>query len=270
MARRKLTEEEKETIRLKEVEEHLQYSLKSELKNFQPYPPPSRLFKVGDLVNCGNHPNTEILEVHNNGRVYRVKHWGIHLVYGMSEDYYTERYCSWYHLLPLSSKSFTESFIKNKDIQIDFSNMMVDSAISCFYSFGIDMNPSYQRDYVWSVDDQVALIDSIFNNRNIGSYILCHNGYDKDLSYEILDGKQRLKALIDFFEDKFRYNGKLFSELSNIDRNHFENFHFSRATIKDADESQKIKIFIHVNTTGKHMSQEHLEKVKGMLTNGNE
>jgi hypothetical protein len=82
---------------------------------------------------------------------------------------------------------------------------------------------------------------------------------------EILDGKQRVKAIIDFFEDKFTYKGKLYSELSCPDRWHFDNFCFPRAEIQKPTLEQKIKIFLHVNTTGKHMSPEHLEKVKGML-----
>jgi uncharacterized protein with ParB-like and HNH nuclease domain len=83
--------------------------------------------------------------------------------------------------------------------------------------------------------------------------------------YEVLDGKQRIKAIIDFFEDKFKYEGFLYSELSNHDRHVFEDITFPRAEIRNATLEQKIKIFIHVNTTGKQMSPEHLAKVKGML-----
>lgn len=45
-------------------------------------------------------------------------------------------------------------------------------------------------------------------------------GYKGKL-YEIIDGKQRLTALLEFNEDRFQYNGYYFSELSNADKNKF-------------------------------------------------
>jgi hypothetical protein len=254
-----------ERLATEAVEDRLK-SIKNILKMNTPYPPISRKFHTGELVNYGAHPNTEIVEVFDNGRAYEIRCWGEYTRY--STVVYEERtsIVPWIHLLPLSAFENKMSFLQNLDIRLNYSSMMLDSLISTYYNDGgIDMNPEYQRDYVWSVEDQVCLIDSIFNNRGIGSYILCFNGYDKDTMYEILDGKQRCKAIIDYFEDKFAYKGVLYSELSQSDRNHFENIVYPRATVEKPTREQKIKIFIHVNTTGKHMSPEHLEKVKGML-----
>lgn len=259
----KLTKTQK--FELEKIESR-ERSIKDALNSNVPYPPISRKFHKGELVNYGAHPNCIILEVFDNGRAFEIKTWGEYQHYSKWE--YEERtsIVPWIHLLPLSAFDNTVSMLENLDIRLNYSSMMVDSLISSYYNEGgIDMCPVYQRDYVWSIDDQISLIDSIFNNRNIGSYILCFNGYDKDTMYEILDGKQRCKALIDFFEDKFEYKGKLYSQLNYRDRNHFDNFVFPRAQLDKPTHEQKIKTFIHVNTTGKHMSPEHLEKVKDML-----
>ena len=256
-----LTEEEKAIEKVKSVSNILR-------ENNIPYPPASRSFKIGDLVQYGNHPNAQVVNVYEQGKVYELRIWGEYFSYGNSvgqKEFYS--LVEWTSLMPIYSKLGHSALIQNTDIRLYYSHMMLDSAIHCYYSFGIDMNPSYQREFVWSLEDNVALIDSIYCNRTIGSYILCHNGYedDREFGYEILDGKQRLKAIIDFYEDKFKYKGYLYSELSPTDRIFLERVSFPRAEIKNATLEQKIRTFIHVNTTGKHMSPEHLEKVKGML-----
>jgi len=239
------------------------------LENFIPSPPASRTFKVGDIITYGTHPNAVIVGVYEQGRIYEIKLWGEYFSYGKSIGQQESfQFVDWTSVLPLESRHMKSDLSKNQDIRLNYSQMSLDSMLGCYYSFGIDMNPSYQRDFVWTLEDNVALIDSIFNNRSIGTYILCHNGYGMGYGvpgYEVLDGKQRIKAITDFFEDKFKYEGFLYTELSPKDRNLFENVVFPRAEIKNATLEQKIKIFIHVNTTGNHMSPEHLERVKGML-----
>lgn len=251
----------------KEIEHQNMFRLKDCLRTHVPYPPSRRLFKVGDLVRYGSHPNTEILEVHDNGRVYKIRTWGEYKEYHNLVYRDETNYVTWNHVDPIIDQ-VSHNLINNTDIELNYSNMMVDSVISTYYNFGIDMNPVYQREHVWSVEDKVELIDSIFNNRSIGSYILCHNGYGEGYGYEVLDGKQRIQALIDFVEDKFTYKGLLFSELNRMEVHHFENFNFPRAEIRNSNLEQKIRTFIHVNTTGKHMSPEHIKKVKEILLCG--
>ena len=80
------------------------------------------------------------------------------------------------------------------------------------------MNPDYQRDYVWELSDKQLLIDSIFNNIDIGKFAFIHLDYKTwnktGYAYEILDGKQRLKTIIDFYENRFSYKGIYYNDLS--------------------------------------------------------
>ena len=262
MARKKeLTSEEKNTEARILLDSQIRDLLK---KPCLSHPNQSRTFKVGDRVKIGALPNCKVVAIHD-GRVYEVKVWGTFYKYGQPyEDEYLGVF-SWIHCLPDVEKDNKSSFIQNDDLILQYFNMNIDSALSSYYN-ALDMNPSYQRDYVWSEEDKVQLIDSIFNNRDIGRYVIVKNGYDKELYYEILDGKQRINALVDFFEDKFQYKGKYFTELSYKDQHWFEAFSFPRAEINNNPSLElRIKIFIHINTSGKHMAQEHLEKVKGML-----
>lgn len=128
---------------------------------------------------------------------------------------------------------------------------------------GVDFTPDYQRDYVWTLEDKVKLIDSIFNNVTIGLFVFADLPYkDDDKQYEVIDGKQRLTALVDFFEDRFQYNGVYFSELSDGDICHFESYGVSIGILKEPTEKEKYAAFLAVNTLGKVMDESHLEGVR--------
>lgn len=60
----------------------------------------------------------------------------------------------------------------------------------------LELNPSYQRDSVWSISDSQLLIDSILRGIPIPSIIL--NQLREDRKLQIVDGKQRLTAILRF------------------------------------------------------------------------
>ena len=77
----------------------------------------------------------------------------------------------------------------------------------------IDMNPSYQRKgRLWSPSDKAYLIDSIINGYDIPKlYIADFQMGESDLNqkrlpYAIIDGKQRLEAIFDFFDGNLVLN----------------------------------------------------------------
>lgn len=83
--------------------------------------------------------------------------------------------------------------------------------------------------------------------------------------YEILDGKQRLNAIIEFYENRFPYKGKYYNDLSAKDKRVFENHHISVGEIKEADKKVVLKYFLMLNRTGKSMDKSQLDKVEQML-----
>lgn len=142
------------------------------------------------------------------------------------------------------------------------------SGLICYpYYFGLDFKPAYQRDFVWELKDKVSLIDSIFNNVEIGKFVFIPLEYGKQYQYEILDGKQRLRAIMDFYEDRFQYKGKYYSDISITEQKFFKNFPVSIAeTSENMSEEQKLRYFINLNKNGKAMSEQQISKVEGMLS----
>lgn len=134
--------------------------------------------------------------------------------------------------------------------------------------------PNFQRDYVWSEEDKIKLIESIFDNIEIGRIVL-HEEFNPKKSqdtwcYEVIDGKQRLGAILDYIKDKFRVRGKLFSELSELDKRSLSFITIPVSEVKNLPRKYQLDLFIKVNTTGVRMSEEHLEKVKKELKELNE
>lgn len=154
-------------------------------------------------------------------------------------------------------------------LDLDFIPLNIENVIGKCLRVGVNFDPEYQRGYVWSMEDKIALLDSIFNNIEIGKVVLIkkHEYGSNDPAFEVLDGKQRLSTLIDFFLDGFEYKGFLYSELPRKLQRHFREFKLPIAETRYADATpQKVlEYFLRLNTGGKSMDKEHLDRVRNML-----
>ena len=77
----------------------------------------------------------------------------------------------------------------------------------------IDMNPEYQRrGRLWSETDKAYLIDSIINGFDVPKLYVADFTWRESklnrekLPYAIIDGKQRLEAIFDFFDSRISMN----------------------------------------------------------------
>jgi hypothetical protein len=68
------------------------------------------------------------------------------------------------------------------------------------YMYRIDLDADYQREKVWSKNEQQLLLDSIVNDIDIPKLYLAKVYGNKQFDYECVDGKQRLITLWNFFE----------------------------------------------------------------------
>ena len=132
------------------------------------------------------------------------------------------------------------------------------------------MNPEYQRGNVWTVEQEEKLIDSIFKQINIGAFVFVEkdwacNGDVVDDMYEILDGKQRLTAILHFVEGKIKYNGLCYHEMSRYNQFFFEDTQILMGELKFRDEYDKKKVlenFIRLNECGSTVDSSVIEKAK--------
>lgn len=275
----KLTEEQKElnrvkrqeNKRLKEIEEQKQriidnrnFGIKDMRSRF--IPEPTRLFEVGEKVECGAHQNIEIVEVFDGGKFYEIHITGIvpqgSRNSGSSID--TKQIQEWFSIFKKVDAD-KESFFKPNKFNLNFYHTGIQGLLHNVYFFGLDFNANYQRELVWTDEDKTSLIDSIMNDLDIGKFILMKLPFESGKpNDQIVDGKQRLTTICEFYEDRFVWRGNKYSELSSNDRWRFRDKNVSIARVDNMPEKDILELFLNVNTTGKPIAIEHLDKVLEM------
>lgn len=228
-----------------------------------PVPPKHRKFNVGELVQFGAHKETYVREIFNDGLYYLVESIGVQRERNKPpED--ELHYLEWHFLLPVTNKGTT--FRQKEKYYIRMANSGISSLLNMVYHSGVDMEVEYQREHVWSKADKIDLIDSIFNNIDIGKFVFVQRDFSTDGAlYEILDGKQRLTAITEFYEDRYKYKGFYYSELSEFDKNKFESHPIAYGYLENPNKEAIFETFIKLNTCGKPMASKHIDKVKKLL-----
>ena len=124
----------------------------------------------------------------------------------------------------------------------------------------IDLNPEYQRNYVWAADDEQQnkcsrLIESLLLNIPIPVIYFAEQA--ETLKYEVIDGQQRLYTFQRFLKDEFALrnlqlrddvNDKKYSELSQRDRDEIRKRSIRAIVIlNESDEEVKYEVFERLN-----------------------
>jgi hypothetical protein len=108
--------------------------------------------------------------------------------------------------------------------------------------------PASQRQWAWKhargLAKQQRLIDSVMNGYPIPTCIL--NRVSTSL-FEIYDGRHRIETLWHYANDKFKWNGKLFSELTQDEKDRFNNRKIPVTIVRRATLSQLADIFMRLN-----------------------
>jgi len=147
------------------------------------------------------------------------------------------------------------------------------------------VNRKYQRKLVWTVDEKEYLIDSIINDLPIPLILLAQT---EDGKLEIIDGLQRLNAIISFIENRFSKDNLFFDVTQSSRANQSaEEGLFQKTTEEDrlidakacadfldyqlaitiypsSDEKEITDIFGRINSGGKQLSPQE-KRQAGML-----
>lgn len=154
----------------------------------------------------------------------------------------------------------------------------------------IDFSPPYQRKgRLWSTQDKAFLIDTIINGFDVPKLYLADFQYgnsslnEKRLAYAIIDGKQRLEAIFDFFDGNlvldrdfvFRHEPELRLgglSLKDLRRSHrhiaeeFENASFDIMSVFAEDEKDVNELFVRLNRSKPLTGAEVRNAIAGPVT----
>lgn len=237
-------------------------------------PEPVYIFKVGDRVVYGAWEYTEVLDVFQNGKFYKCHSCTISRNTNKG-DVWNEKahYLPWFEAGVYRTSdeiAAIDRLEEDRDIFFNYMQRDMMSLLSMMSNkYGIDLDPEYQRGNVWSLEQKVNLVDSIFKNVDIGKFAVIKrpwgNNPSKPLTpklYEMLDGKQRLTAIWEYYCGRFKYKGKYFYELHPRDQSHFKHYTISYAETEPLTKEQTYRYFLKLNTTGTPVDSEHIAKVR--------
>ncbi len=102
--------------------------------------------------------------------------------------------------------------INRRSVAFDSYDITIKQLYDMILEGMIDIAPEYQRHFVWDVGRQSALIESILLGIPIPSLFMATN---KDSSWEVIDGVQRLTTLLNFIgdEEELKKTGINFKQL---------------------------------------------------------
>ena len=136
----------------------------------------------------------------------------------------------------------------------------------------INPTPEYQRYSVWNKKQQQLLMDSIYQGMDIPKLYLRKMPQGSDFQFEAVDGQQRMRAIWEFYHDRYPLNeeytpslgGKKYSELEIEQRQIFDMFNFSVVIIREATDAEIREMFCRMQN-GKPLNE--AEKRNAMVSN---
>lgn len=124
----------------------------------------------------------------------------------------------------------------------------------------VDLQPPYQRNFIWGKKDQQQLIDSIIKGYPLPTFFL----YRKDNGmYEMVDGQQRAETICRFIKGVTTDSEKRFYK--DIQTDLFNSYRLNITEIYniDADKGEDIAAFYTlVNKQGWHLSDSEINKAQ--------
>lgn len=226
-------------------------------------PPANYHYQVGEVVLYGARHSCRVEEVLDNGRLLHISHHDRGESYGISFD--NNRRLPlivwWTDLVPVGP--IEETNFSRPRIRMQYMQHDIGSLLHRAYSRGLIDSPIYQRGYVWSLADKQRLVRSVFNRTDIGKFVFLEYAYPEN-RLEVVDGKQRLNALMEFTQGRFEFEGKTWFQLSGQDKHAFLDVMIQSADLNAeyVKKSDILWLFLSVNTGGVPQTEEHVAKAR--------
>lgn len=167
----------------------------------------------------------------------------------------------------------------NNNLQVQ--NLTIETLYKYYKSDKLLVNRRYQRKLVWTVEEKEAFIDSISIDYPVPLFLVAEVTYKGNQVYEIIDGMQRLNAIMDFLEGEFSLHDKYFNmaSVASIKLLRDKGLLKPKVPVLDLETSSKIAgyplpfsvttindpkliddIFKRINSSGKHLSPHEIRQ----------
>lgn len=146
--------------------------------------------------------------------------------------------------------------ISIRDLVIGYKNKEDEGVVA--YGGKLDIRPKYQREFIYSIEKQKAVIDTIFKGfpLNIMYWIKRRDG-----SFEVMDGQQRTLSICEFYSDNFSIEKdsfiKSYNNLTDKEKEIFLNYELM-VYFCEGNDYEKLQWFKTINIAGENLSDQEL------------
>lgn len=167
------------------------------------------------------------------------------------------------------------------DERLNIGAKSIESIYDLYINELLMVNRNYQRKLVWTLEEKIKFIDSISKRYPIPLFLVAENYYNDIKRYEIIDGMQRLNAIISFIEGDFHYYGRYFDldttamtkllkdkgilnqKLPKLEREkciQIVGYEIPLSITRKETEGIIEDIFRRINSNGKHLSRQEIRQ----------
>jgi len=142
-----------------------------------------------------------------------------------------------------------------------------DYLVKSIDDWGLDINPDFQREHVWTKKQQSAYVEYILRGGRTGKEILTNHPHwqsGKPGEYVLVDGKQRLTAVLKFLANELViFNQYVYADFQGIPD--AINAAFKWSVNELPTRRDVLQWYLELNSGGTVHTDEELFKVKKLL-----
>jgi hypothetical protein len=154
--------------------------------------------------------------------------------------------------------------------EVDVAWEFLEDHLSKFIeAYQLDMNPDFQRGHVWSKQQQIAYVEWILRGGESGKILFFNclewNSNKTPGPMVLVDGKQRLAAVLAFLHDEIPAFGYKLSEYEDKNRlrTHIAGFKFRVASLET--RADVLRWYLAINAGGTPHSPAEIARVEALL-----
>jgi Protein of unknown function DUF262 len=143
-------------------------------------------------------------------------------------------------------------------MDFEVKEITIQKLIELFESSKLNLNPPYQRNEIWSMASKKLLIDSIKRGYSMPNFFLLEK---ESGVFEVVDGQQRIRTIINFYNKLFPFHRKDFYDPETFPE--FLNYILVMVILKHTSSDEAIEVFYsRVNSTGMKLNRPELKKAE--------
>ena len=121
----------------------------------------------------------------------------------------------------------------------------------------LDIRPPYQREFIYNVKEQQAVITTVLNGYPLNIMYWVKRNDDAECPYEVMDGQQRTLSLCEYVAGKFAYDFKnFFNQPADIQKKILD--YKLTVYVCEGEESEKLEWFKTINIAGKSLNEQEI------------